>query len=127
MAIRSVGKTVLPAANRHRYQSTRLQIRVGAWAERLNQWAANPWRRLSLLLIILLVAFVAGSGVGMVTGALSAIDQIGALVCVVALELAVRMRGPIRRRSVHRLGLQMLDMARMGLLYGLLLDGFKIL
>ncbi|MEB3265776.1 MAG: DUF565 domain-containing protein [Cyanobacteriota bacterium] len=93
----------------------------------MNQWAANPWRRLSLLLIILLVAFVAGSGVGMVTGALSAIDQIGALVCVVALELAVRMRGPIRRRSVHRLGLQMLDMARMGLLYGLLLDGFKIL
>lgn len=110
-----------------RYQSTRLQTRVVASAERLEQWAANPWRRLSLLLIVLLLSFVAGSGVGMVSGALSAIDQIGALLCVTALEVAVRIRGPLRRRSGGRLGLQLLDMARLGLLYGLLLDGFKIL
>jgi hypothetical protein len=110
-----------------RYQQTRLQNRVAAAGDRLAIWAANPWRRLSLLLIILLAAFVLGSGVGMVTGTLSAIDQLGALICVAALELAVRLRSPLRRRTGDPLGMQMLDMARMGLLYGLLLDGFKIL
>jgi hypothetical protein len=39
----------------------------------------------------------------------------------------VRARGPLRRRQGDRLPLQLLDMARIGLLYGLLLDGFKLL
>ena len=110
-----------------RYQQTRLQSRVAASGDRLAIWAANPWRRLSLLLIILLAGFVVGSGVGMVTGTLSAIDQLGALICVASLELAVRLRSPLRRRTGDPLAMQMVDMARMGLLYGLLLDGFKIL
>jgi hypothetical protein len=45
---------------------------------------------------------------------------------VLAIEAAARLRGRLRRRS-ERLPLQILDMARMGLLYGLLLDGFKLL
>jgi Protein of unknown function (DUF565). len=35
--------------------------------------------------------------------------------------------GRLRRRHGDRLPLQLLDMARIGLLYGLLLDGFKML
>ena len=42
------------------------------------------------------------------------------------IEAAARLRTPLRRRP-ERLALQLLDMARMGLLYGLLLDGFKLL
>jgi hypothetical protein len=45
---------------------------------------------------------------------------------VLIIEAAARLRGRLRRRPV-RLGLQILDMARMGLLYGLLIDGFKLL
>jgi hypothetical protein len=43
------------------------------------------------------------------------------------MEWAVRARGRLRRRQGDRLPLQLLDMARIGLLYGLLLDGFKLL
>jgi hypothetical protein len=46
---------------------------------------------------------------------------------VAAIELAIRARGPLLRRSGDGLVLQLIDMARIGLLYGLLLDGFKLL
>ena len=109
-----------------RYQQTRFQQRVAQAGDGLVVWAANPWRRASLLLIVLLTAFVIGSGLGTITGALSTIDQVSALGCVLAIEAAARLRTPLRRRR-ERLALQILDMARMGLLYGLLLDGFKLL
>ena len=109
------------------YQQTRFQRRVAQAGEQLESWATNPWRRLSLQLIILLASFAVGGGLGMITGALSTIDQLSALMCVLALELAVRLRRPLLRRSGDRLGLQLLDMSRLGLLYGLLLDGFKLL
>lgn len=91
------------------------------------QWANNPWRRLSLLLVVLLTAFAFGGALGTITGALSFTDPLAALLCVLAIETAARCRGPLLRRPGDRLGLQMLDMARMGLLYGLLIDGFKLL
>ena len=75
---------------------------------------------------MLLAGFAIGSGLGTITGALSTIDQVSALGCVLALEAAARLRGPLRQRP-ERLALQLLDMARMGVLYGLLLDGFKLL
>jgi hypothetical protein len=43
------------------------------------------------------------------------------------MELAIRVRGPLLRRSTNNLGLQLLDMARLGFCYGLLLEGFKLL
>ncbi len=93
----------------------------------LTSWAGNPWRRLSLQLIVLLMAFSIGGAVGSITGALAKFDPIGALVCVAAMELAIRLRGQLRRQPGDKLGLQLLDMARIGLLYGLMLDGFKLM
>jgi hypothetical protein len=46
---------------------------------------------------------------------------------VVAIELAIRLRRPLRQSRRDQLGLQLLDMARMGFSYGLLLEGFKLL
>ena len=109
-----------------RYQQTRFQQRVAQTGDVLVLWATNPWRRASLLLIVLLSGFAIGSGLGAITGALSSIDQLSALACVLAIEVAARLRGRLRRRP-ERLPLQILDMARMGLLYGLLIDGFKLL
>jgi len=109
-----------------RYQQTRFQQRVAQAGEGLGRWATNPWRRASLLLIVLLASFAIGSGLGTITGALSSIDQLSALACVLVIEAAARLRGRLVRRP-DRLGLQLVDMGRMGLLYGLLLDGFKLL
>ncbi|MFS6819563.1 DUF565 domain-containing protein [Synechococcus lacustris Tous-12m] len=40
-------------------------------------------------------------------------------------ELAIRVRKPLLRKGGDRLLLGLLDMARMGVIYGLLLEGFK--
>ena len=95
--------------------------------QRLQEWALNPWRRLSLLLIVLLMAFWIGSSIGSITGAADEFDPIAALICVIALELAARQRRWLLNRPGDKLPLQLLDMTRIGLLYGLLLEGFKLL
>ncbi len=110
-----------------RLQPTRLQTSVGEAGQRLERWARNPWRRLSLLLIVLLSGFFIGGAIGTITGALAFLDPLAALICVAAIELAVRWRRALLQRPGDRLGLQLLDMARIGLLYGLLLEGFKLL
>jgi hypothetical protein len=117
---------VPPRSRQPRFQQTRFQRRINQSGDLLEAWAHNPWRRLSLLLIVLLGAFVVGGAVGSIIGALSLLDPLGALVCVLAIELAARLRARLLDNPV-RLRLQVLDMARMGLLYGLLLDGFKLL
>lgn len=76
--------------------------------------------------MILLSGFGVGTTLGTVGGALSVMDPIGAFVVVALLELAVRSR-PSLRRAARLLPLQLLDMARIGVLYGLLLEGFKML
>ena len=108
-------------------QPTRLQRSLGGAWPQLEQWASNPWRRLSLLLIVLLGAFVLGNAIGTLTGARAFLDPVAALLCVVLIELAIRLRGPLRRRPGDRLGLELVDMTRMGFSYGLLLEGFKLL
>lgn len=110
-----------------RYQQTRFQRRIAAAGAGLERWASNPWRRASLQLIVLLGGFVVGGGLGTITGALSEIDQISALVCVLLLEVAVRLRRQLLQRPGDRLGLQLLDMTRIGVLYGLVVDAFKLL
>jgi uncharacterized membrane protein YfcA len=109
------------------FQQTRFQSRVAAAGSALESWATNPWRRASLLLIVALLGMVVGGGLGTISGALAYFDPISALVCVLLLELAVRLRPRLLRSRRPRLGLQLLDMARIGILYGLLLDGFKLL
>lgn len=94
---------------------------------RLEAWAANPWRRLSLRLIVLLGAFFLGGAVSSITGALAFLDPLAALLCLVPLELSVRTRRLLLRREGDRLTLQLVDASRVGLLYGLLQEGFKLL
>jgi len=78
-------------------------------------------------LITLLSGFVLGNGLGTVAGAVDFLDPLAALLCVVAIELAIRARRPLLQRDGDRLGLQLLDMTRVGFSYGLLLEGFKLL
>jgi hypothetical protein len=109
------------------FQQTRFQRQLVNAGDQLVRWASNPWRRWSLQLITLLLSFSLGGVVASIAGQIGQIDPIGALLCVLTREWAVRARGRLRRRQGDRLPLQLLDMARIGLLYGLLLDGFKLL
>ncbi|MCX5932592.1 MAG: DUF565 domain-containing protein [Cyanobacteria bacterium] len=110
-----------------RPQQTRLHRQVALQGQRLRQWAENPWRRLSLVLITGLGAFFFGGAVGMLTGALDYLDPLAALVCVLPIELSIRCRRLLLQRPQDRLTLQLVDAGRIGLLYGLLQEGFKLL
>ena len=59
-----------------RLQSTRLQSNIGEANDRLECWALNPWRRLSLVLIALLLGFLIGSAVTSVAGVLGQMDPV---------------------------------------------------
>ena len=110
-----------------RLQYTRLNRNFGKVLVRLENWSKNPWRRYSLFTIVLLSAFLIGSSIGMINGVLALMDPIGAFFAVLLLELMVRSR----RRFIHyRDSLiirDLMDMTRIGLLYGLLMEGFKLL
>ena len=108
-----------------RLQSTRLQTNVGAALKRLDQWAGNPWRRFSLLALAGLIGFLIGSAITSVAGVLGQMDPVAALVVVLGTELTIR-----RRRSSEpslKLPQQLLDLGRIGFLYGLFLEGFKLI
>ena len=110
-----------------RLQKTRLQISFGEATARLDQWAVNPWRKASLMLIALGASFAFGNSIGAVSGALSLMDPVAALITVGIWELMVRTRRHWARDKQKHLGRDLLDMARIGFLYGLLLEGFKLL
>ena len=108
-----------------RLQSTRLQTNVGAALQRLDRWARNPWRRLSLLALAGLIGFLIGSAITSVAGVLGQMDPVAALVVVLGTELTIR-----RRRSSEpslKLPQQLLDLGRIGFLYGPFLEGFKLI
>ena len=108
-----------------RLQSTRLQTHVGAALQKLDRWARNPWRRFSLLALAGLIGFLIGSAITSVSGVLGQMDPVAALVVVLGTELTIR-----RRRSSEpslKLPQQLLDFGRIGFLYGLFLEGFKLI
>jgi hypothetical protein len=78
-------------------------------------------------LIVLLSTFFIGNAVSTIVGARAFLDPPAALICVALIELAIRARRPLLSREGDRLGLQLLDMTRIGFCYGLLLEGFKLL
>ena len=108
-----------------RLQSTRLQANIGEAIQRLDHWSSNPWRRLSLLALAGLIGFLFGSAITSVAGVLGQMDPVAALLVVLGAEITIR-----RKRSsdpVLRLPQQLLDLGRIGFLYGLFLEAFKLI
>ncbi len=108
-------------------QSTSLHRSFSKALERLEGWSVNPWRRYSLFLIILLTGFFIGSSIGMINGVLALMDPIGAFFTVLILEILVRIRREFLLRKKDSFPMKIIDFSRIGLLYGLLMEGFKLL
>tara|TARA_Y100001968_G_scaffold332958_1_gene393273 strand:- start:927 stop:1268 length:342 start_codon:yes stop_codon:yes gene_type:complete len=108
-------------------QLTRLNKNFGHLFNRLENWTTNPWRRYSLYLIVFLIGFFVGTSLGMINGAMSLMDPLGALFAVIGLELMVRVRRLLTSSNRNLIAMNILDMNRMGLLYGLFMEGFKLL
>ena len=112
-----------------RRQATRLQRTLGSLGERFEQWADNPWRRLSVLTIAPLLGFLLGTAISSVAGVLGQLDPIMALVVVLGSEAMIRLRRQLSAAEEPRSSVVMgcLDFARIGFLYGLFLEAFKLI
>ena len=95
--------------------------------ERLANWAANPWRRYSLLSIIFLVGFLIGSSLGMINGVLALMDPVGALITLIFLELLIKARFFFLKSKKPIILIRVFDMFRIGIVYGLFSEGLKLL
>ena len=95
--------------------------------DRLANWAGNPWRRYSLLVIIFLLGFLIGSSLGMINGVLALMDPVGALVTLIFLELLIKARFFFLKSKKPIILIRAFDMFRIGATYGLFSEGLKLL
>ena len=95
--------------------------------DRLANWAANPWRRYSLLLIIFLLGFLIGSSLGMINGVLALMDPVGAFITLIFLELLIKARFFFLNSKKPIILIRVFDMFRIGISYGLFSEGLKLL
>ena len=95
--------------------------------DRLANWAANPWRRYSLLAIIFLIGFLIGSSLGMINGVLALMDPVGAFAALIFLEILIKARFIFLKSQKPIILVRVFDMFRIGLTYGLFSEGLKLL
>ena len=107
-------------------QRTRLRQVTGGTFPSLALWAANPWRRVSLLAVVFTTAFFLGNSITTVAGSLNHLDPVVAGVTMALTEVLVRQR-PRLQRQANRLWLHLADGLRLGFLYGVILDGYRLM
>ena len=110
-----------------RMQKTVLYKSSAKIIDRLANWASNPWRRYSLLIIIFLIGFLIGSSLGMINGVLALMDPVGALITLVFLEALIKARFFLLNSNKPMILIRVFDMFRIGLAYGLFSEGLKLL
>ncbi|MDX2255149.1 MAG: DUF565 domain-containing protein [Pseudanabaenaceae cyanobacterium bins.39] len=113
-------------------QNTRISTIVSVSVARVSQWSRNPWRRVSLIIISLLSGFFLASVISTVSGVKSEQDTIGAAIVLLVVELInryvygrrVNVQGD--RLQNTPLTAEILNSIKLGLMYGLFLEAFKL-
>ena len=107
-------------------QNTRLNNLFDAIATRLGQWFLNPWRRLSLLLISFLFGFFLGNAVSTTAGQEGVLDIVVAAFLVLLTEITSRIFYSPRFLSRRSLLIDSLNLLKVGFIYSLFLEAFKL-
>ena len=110
-----------------RLQKTNLNKNINLAFQRFVSWTGNPWRRYSTYLIIFFIGFFLGTSLGMINGTLALMDPIGAFFTVLFIETSIRFRRNFKSNRDNKIIVGFLDMLRIGTLYGLFMEGFKLL
>ena len=108
-------------------QKTKFQLKVLDNFEALSNWALNPWRRFSLALIIFLIGFYAGTQLGMISAVYTLMDPVGAFISVLIIEVLIRLRRISFLDKKKKLFTLLVDFLRIGLCYGFIFEGLKLL
>jgi Protein of unknown function (DUF565) len=113
-------------------QNTRLNNLVNVILGRLGEWFTNPWRRLSLILISLLLGVFLGTAIPTTAGQAASWDVIAAAILIIVTEAISRL---VYGRSLQqlqtpafRLSLlgEVINALKIGLTYSLFLEAFKM-
>ncbi|WP_448598902.1 DUF565 domain-containing protein [Thermoleptolyngbya sp.] len=113
-------------------QDTRLTRLLNGTLGQFDQWLLNPWRRISLVVMSLLLGNFLAGAVATTAGATSEWDVLAAMV-IVAVTESISWFVYWRRRSQLVNGRprpsivsEMLNAMKIGLTYGLFLEAFKL-
>ncbi len=105
-------------------QRTRLNTLVELASFQLEQFFGNPWRRISVLLISLLLGFFAGQALSTTGGQQAQWDVVmAAFVLLFTESVSFLVYRFYRQRALF---LQTLNLFKAGVIYGLFLEAFKL-
>jgi hypothetical protein len=107
-------------------QNTRLNNLFDTIANSLGQWFANPWRRISLLLISFLFGFFLGSAVSTTAGQRAELDIVVAAFLVILTEITSRIFYSRSFFAPKALWVDALNYLKVGFIYSLFLEAFKL-
>ena len=110
-----------------RPQKTRFQILIVDNLKTISNWAANPWRRYSVILIMFFVGYFFGSSLGMISAVYNLMDPVGALISVLLIEILINIRRVLFSDKNKRFFLLIIDFLRIGLMYGFFTESLKLL
>jgi hypothetical protein len=104
-------------------QDTRLTRILETTSSRLGSWFRNPWRRLSAQIISLLGGFFIASSLAAIAGQAAIWDTTIAAILVLLIELVNWL---MARTKPRPLLLELLNYAKVGFIYCLFLEAFKL-
>lgn len=107
-------------------QSTRLNRLLNVIFERLKLWLLNPWRRISLLIIALLFGNFMANAVSSITGQQGDLDVLCSLISLLIVEIFNWLAYGSRNKITRSLGIDILNLFKIGFTYGLFLEAFKL-
>ena len=110
-----------------RPQKTRFQILIVENLKTISNWAVNPWRKYSVVLIIFFVGYFFGSSLGMISAVYNLMDPVGALISVLLIEILINIRRVLFSDKNKRFFLLIIDFLRIGLMYGFFTESLKLL
>tara|TARA_Y100000589_G_scaffold280892_1_gene277530 strand:+ start:96 stop:437 length:342 start_codon:yes stop_codon:yes gene_type:complete len=110
-----------------RPQKTKFQVFILDSLKTINIWSVNPWRRYSLALIIFFVGYFLGSSLGMISAVYNLMDPVSALISVLVIEILIKIRGSLLSNKSRTFFLLIVDIFRIGLLYGFFTESLKLL
>lgn len=107
-------------------QNTRLSTIVNTTAAQLNQTFRNPWRRISLIIMSWLLGFFLGSAISTSAGQKAELDILAAFFLVLVTEAVSRFSYAGGERYRRSLISDVLNALKIGLIYSLFLEAFKL-
>jgi Protein of unknown function (DUF565) len=118
-------------------QNTRLNTLIDRISQQFIQWAENPWRRLSLIIISLLFGNFLSSAIATSTGQKTDLDIVVSSIIAIGTELIswLTYGTSFGRRKIGQyqsifgqrpILIAILNSLKLGLIYGLFVEAFKL-